>query len=160
MFNLEVAEDTAESLDETLRDLVNYSLLVLEKRIALRAHLAGVTNLVKRSTDPVTPESVKEQVLRDSNPAGVPGFTITSPFTPFQNASVSLPGDGASAIDPVLLPKAEHHYMVGDGSAATPAYVNQDQFSGRPGVAAGLADAAIAAHPAQETTRGPVPDIA
>lgn len=39
MFNLEVAEDTSESLDETLRDLCNYCLLVLEKREALRAHL-------------------------------------------------------------------------------------------------------------------------
>ena len=37
MFDLSVAEDTSESFDETLRDLINYSLLVLEKREALRA---------------------------------------------------------------------------------------------------------------------------
>lgn len=39
MFDLSASEETAESLDESLRDLVNYSLLALEKRAALRAAL-------------------------------------------------------------------------------------------------------------------------
>lgn len=131
MFDMTVAEDTTESLDETLRDLVNYSLLVLEKREALRA-------VASRRARIDTASTILDRVA-DCTP-------MCDHEEPESEGAVALPAYVDQARDDPL----PMHYAIG---ITDPSEKSRDQRDN-----ASVQRSKADVHEA--TTRGPVPDIA
>lgn len=112
VFDVSIAPEDGESIDETLRDAINYNLLILTTRELIRRKLGQLRleqnpYILQAGTMMFGKEQDVGSGVCTLDPRTSISHTLTSPSTPFQNGEAQMEGFDT------------------DGSSPTRAYVDQ-----------------------------------